>query len=248
MHYLYLHGFASGPDSTKGLYFADAFARRGIHMHRLDLNVAGFTGLTVSGQVEVVIHAIDQIDEIDQTNAMRAIPVDRNDGPAQPAGSNQSAKDTTAHGGITLIGSSLGGYVSLLAAQRDSRISRLVLLAPAIGFDGLIRRRVGIHGMSQWKKEGTMPIEHYQWERTLPVHYGLYVDAARQGRIALDRKLPVLIFHGIRDESVPWKKSFAVVEGNPHATLTLLPSDHSLNDCLPLIENQAFAWMNLPPA
>lgn len=227
MHFLYLHGFASGPDSTKARYFADAFARRGLDLRRLDLNVGAFAGLTVTGQIEVVTETI---------NDLARVPAPRTRGLSGPG----------TQEGITLIGSSLGAYVSLLAAQADSRISRLVLLAPAIGFDGMVRKRVGIRGMSQWKREGTMPIEHYQWGRTVPVHYQLYTDAAAHGKTPLDRILPVQIFHGVRDETVPWQGSAAIVERNPLSHLVLLPSDHGLNDCLGLIEKEMFAWLDLP--
>lgn len=217
MHFLYLHGFASGPDSTKARYFAEAFARRGLNLQRLDLNVGAFAGLTITGQIQVVTEAINEA-------------------------AGLSAPETPQD--ITLIGSSLGGYVSLLGAQSDLRISRVVLLAPAIGFDAMVRKRVGVRGMSQWKREGTMPIEHYQWGRTVPVHYQLYTDAALHGKTPLDRILPVQIFHGVRDDTVPWQGSASIVERNPLSHLVLLPSNHSLNDCLGLIEQQMFAWLD----
>lgn len=57
-HYLYLHGFASGPRSTKGLAFADHLARQGIALDRLDLRVPSFERLRLSAMLEVVRRAI----------------------------------------------------------------------------------------------------------------------------------------------------------------------------------------------
>jgi uncharacterized protein len=50
-HYLYLHGFASGPKSAKVKYLADRFASRGLSLTTPDLNDGGFKTLTVSRQI-----------------------------------------------------------------------------------------------------------------------------------------------------------------------------------------------------
>lgn len=51
---LYLHGFASGPDSAKGRFFRDRFQARGVRVDLPDLTEGDFEGLTVTGQLEVV--------------------------------------------------------------------------------------------------------------------------------------------------------------------------------------------------
>ena len=51
MEYLYLHGFASGPQSYKGQALKQRFAALGIPLTRLDLNQGGFTDLTLSRQI-----------------------------------------------------------------------------------------------------------------------------------------------------------------------------------------------------
>ena len=56
--YLYLHGFASGPQSTKGVAFAKHFARRGVAIDRLDLRVPSFEHLRLSAMLEVAQRAI----------------------------------------------------------------------------------------------------------------------------------------------------------------------------------------------
>ena len=58
MRYLYLHGFASGPNSKKGLAFAAHFAARGIEIERLDLRVPSFEHLRLSAMIEAARAAI----------------------------------------------------------------------------------------------------------------------------------------------------------------------------------------------
>jgi alpha-beta hydrolase superfamily lysophospholipase len=58
MRYLYLHGFASGPRSTKGLGFADYYAARGVAIDRLDLRVPSFEHLRLSAMIEAARAAI----------------------------------------------------------------------------------------------------------------------------------------------------------------------------------------------
>ncbi len=51
---LYLHGFASGPQSSKGVFFRDRFAARGVEVDLPDLSGGDFEHLTLTGQLEVV--------------------------------------------------------------------------------------------------------------------------------------------------------------------------------------------------
>jgi uncharacterized protein len=51
---LYLHGFASGPKSTKGVAFEQHFAARGIAIERLDLRVPSFEHLRLSAMIDKV--------------------------------------------------------------------------------------------------------------------------------------------------------------------------------------------------
>jgi uncharacterized protein len=58
MRYLWLHGFASGPESTKGRFVRDRLAERGERLEIPDLNQPAFRGLTVTrmvGAIDAVI-------------------------------------------------------------------------------------------------------------------------------------------------------------------------------------------------
>jgi len=54
MDYIYLHGFASSPESTKARNFRDRFAQFKINLKIPDLNQGNFTNLTLSRQIEQV--------------------------------------------------------------------------------------------------------------------------------------------------------------------------------------------------
>jgi pimeloyl-ACP methyl ester carboxylesterase len=58
MRYLYLHGFASGPQSTKGIAFEKHYAARGIAIARLDLRVPSFEHLRLSAMIDTVRGAL----------------------------------------------------------------------------------------------------------------------------------------------------------------------------------------------
>jgi predicted esterase YcpF (UPF0227 family) len=52
--FLYLHGFASGPESTKARALAGHLAERGVDMARLDLRQPSMTHLRLSKMIEHV--------------------------------------------------------------------------------------------------------------------------------------------------------------------------------------------------
>ena len=56
--FLYLHGFASGPDSKKGVAIAAHLATRGIAVERLNLRVPSFEHLRLSAMIETARAAI----------------------------------------------------------------------------------------------------------------------------------------------------------------------------------------------
>jgi uncharacterized protein len=55
VNYIYLHGFASGPQSTKARYFQTRYAEVGIALEVPDLNQPDFAELTISRQIARVV-------------------------------------------------------------------------------------------------------------------------------------------------------------------------------------------------
>jgi hypothetical protein len=58
MRVVYLHGFASSPQSTKAQFFARKFAEAGVGFEAPALDAGNFEKLTISGQMQVVEKAV----------------------------------------------------------------------------------------------------------------------------------------------------------------------------------------------
>jgi uncharacterized protein len=58
MQVLYLHGFASSPQSSKATFLARKFTERGVRMIVPDLNQPDFSTLTVTRMLQQVQHAL----------------------------------------------------------------------------------------------------------------------------------------------------------------------------------------------
>jgi predicted esterase YcpF (UPF0227 family) len=88
--YIYLHGFASSPDSAKAKYFRERFWDLGIDLKTPDLNQNDFSGLTLTRQLNQI-----------ETEFL-------------PTQSSQSPTENVKNlGGVTIIGSSFGGLTAL---------------------------------------------------------------------------------------------------------------------------------------
>ncbi|WP_448526111.1 YqiA/YcfP family alpha/beta fold hydrolase [Parathermosynechococcus lividus] len=60
MQYIYLHGFASSPRSSKAQYFGDRFRELGLSLLTPDLNQGDFFHLSLSRQIQQVISLLRQ--------------------------------------------------------------------------------------------------------------------------------------------------------------------------------------------
>ena len=60
MNFVYLHGFASGPGSTKAQLFREPMEARGIDLSIPDLAQDDFEHLTISGQLQVIDREVQE--------------------------------------------------------------------------------------------------------------------------------------------------------------------------------------------
>jgi pimeloyl-ACP methyl ester carboxylesterase len=140
-----------------------------------------------------------------------------------------------------LVGSSMGGWLALLAARalaaagEAERLRGLVLIAPAIDFtETLLSGRTSAKARAQMKTKGF-------WLRPSPYEpepYPISRELIEEGRshllfgATIRGHCPVHILQGMRDEEVPWRHALALVEhlhGDP-TTLTLIKDgDHRLS-------------------
>jgi len=212
MQVLYLHGFASSPQSSKATFFSNKFAERGVRMIVPDLNAPDFSTLTVTRML-------------------------------------QQAENVTAStdGPLVVVGSSLGGFVAVQAAlQHPGRITRLVLLAPALDFDGNRLSELGDRGLGAWKSSNSLAVYHYGYGRMMPVHYDLYADALRYNALDAGLTQPVQVFQGRFDTSVDPETVQRWAAARPNVELHLLDDDHQLLKSLEgiWVEMERFVFVN----
>jgi len=132
---------------------------------------------------------------------------------------------------VSLIGSSMGGYLAALYAARHPEVEKLVLLAPAFSFASRWPETLGEATMAQWKRANTLKVFHYNEGREVELGYQL-VEDARQYEAYPDVAQPVLIFHGRNDTVVPPEYAVRFAEQHPNARLRLLDSDHELTNVM----------------
>ena len=195
---LYLHGFASGPDSKKGVATAQHFAARGIAVERLNLRVPSFEHLRLSAMIDVTTAALGDARD-------RAI----------------------------VFGSSLGGLTAARVAERDPRVTALVLLAPA--FQLMERWRTSLPTFGDWERTGWREVHDYETGGPARVDYGFVEDVGAIDVGWPDVRVPTLLFHGIHDDVVPIDYSRRFAAGKPHVRMIELDDDHVLLASTPQI-------------
>ncbi len=132
---------------------------------------------------------------------------------------------------ITIVGSSLGGYLAALYAVVHPEVERLILLAPAFHFLETWRARLTEEQLSAWRKIGRVPVFHYGEGRQMQIGYQLIEDAS-QYESCPNPHQPALIFHGNHDPVVPVSHSVEFVTGHPNRHLMRMDSGHELTDVL----------------
>ncbi len=135
---------------------------------------------------------------------------------------------------VSLIGSSMGGYLAALYAARHPEARRAVLLAPAFRFAHRWAENLGEHKMAEWRDTGELPVFHYADGCTRQLGYALYEDGLRYEDYP-DVRQPVLIFHGTNDDFVPPAYSTEFARGHANAELHIVDSGHELIDVLDVI-------------
>jgi hypothetical protein len=131
---------------------------------------------------------------------------------------------------VSVIGSSLGGYIGLLWAQQSLLVQKLLLLAPAIAFPRAIAEWLGNQAIQQWQELGYYEFWHYETQKPIPLSYEFFKDAQSYTDQQFDRAVPTVILHGRRDEVVPVQVSENFAQSRPYVDLHLVDSDHSLGD------------------
>jgi len=145
-----------------------------------------------------------------------------------------------------LIGSSLGGYLAALYANRHpAEVEKLVLLAPAFQFPRRWRERYSDQDWERWKSEGSTPVFHYGDGRLRRLGYQFVEDAA-QYEDEPEFPQPGLILHGVRDSVVPAEISRVYAARRPNTRVVLFESGHELTDVLEPMWHEIMNFLSVP--
>jgi pimeloyl-ACP methyl ester carboxylesterase len=162
------------------------------------------------------------------------------------SGQLRIVEQTAGGRAVTLLGSSMGGYLAALYAARHAEVERVVLMAPAFGFARRWTQTLGEEKLAEWQRSGYMEMYHYGEKRPLPVSYTLIEDGAAYEDYP-NVVQPALIFHGEHDDVVPVDYSRVFAAGHPNARLHISDSGHELLNVLEQmwIETRGFCTIML---
>ena len=207
---VWLSGFLSDMASTKVLYLSDWASLHGYAMLRFDYSGHGLSG----GNIEKASVG----DWLEEARTMLELVGERP---------------------VVLVGSSLGGWISLLLARAlaesgDSRLQGLVLIAPAWDMtEKLMWEKMGERSRNAVLTEGVFYAPS-NYDDPYPITKILIEEGRNHllasGGIAVNA--PVRILQGMRDEDVPWEHARALVDllATDDVELTLVKTgDHRLS-------------------
>lgn len=143
--------------------------------------------------------------------------------------------DTLSEGPLVLVGSSMGGWMALLAAlARPGRVKGLVLIAPAPDFtEKLMWPELTAEQQAEVMRDG-VTLRPSDYGSPDPITKALIEDG-RNWQI-LDAPIPfegpVRILQGMEDTAVPWRHALSINEAltSQNTVLTLIrDGDHRLS-------------------
>lgn len=213
---LYLHGFASSPQSSKAQYLNEHLQAMGLGLRAPDLNVPSFRELTLTAMIGRVGEEIRQCPE----------------GPVYLIGSSMGAM-VALHA------------ADRLEEPLRSRIRKMLFLAPGFDFVRNREVTLGREGIEEWKRSGARRYFHYGYGEEREVGYQLMEDMAGYDSFAVEIRAPILLFHGRHDETVNYRQSERFAGRSPLIDLRLVDSDHSLHDHIEVIRETMVEFFEL---
>ena len=213
---IYLHGFASSPESSKARFLAERFAAAGVKFLCPDLNQPAFPTLTVSRMLQQVEKKISSL----------------------PPG--EIVLMGSSLGGFVAVEAA-----ARQVGEARHPITRLILLAPAVELEWDRWSEVGPGGVERWRKDGAVDVFHYAQDRPDRLDFGFYEDAARYHPASRQLTLPMLIFQGLQDESVSPAIVEQFARRQSAATLHMLEDTHQLKNSLEFIWTETVRFLGL---
>jgi pimeloyl-ACP methyl ester carboxylesterase len=217
IHYFYLHGFGSSPDSGKAEYLRGGLAPLGIPLHAPDFNEPDFSSLTVTRMLEQVRAAIAALTP----------------GPVGLIGSSL--------GGFVAIHAAASQ-----AADAAHPIARLALLAPAVDFASGRNGWLTDAELEHWRTTGWREVFHHALGRSVPLHYGLYEDGHRYDAYSARFDTPTIVFQGDQDTVVNPTRVREWAAPRANVRVRMLADDHRLQAHLDAIWTESAAFFGIP--
>lgn len=184
---IFLGGFKSDMEGTKALFLQNLCARKNISFIRFDYSGHGKSeGKFENGSIGQWFE--DSLSIIDNISGTRE---------------------------YILVGSSMGGWISLLCArERANTVKGMVLLAPAPDFTREIIDRFDNQQKSDLEKNGYVDVPNDYSDEPYIFTKKLIEDGEDYCLLnsAIDVTAPVIIIQGKKDNDVPWEKALKIQE------------------------------------
>ena len=181
---LFLTGFCSDMEGTKAAFLAEECAKRGQSYLRFDYRAHGAS----EGVFEDSTIGLWKQDALD-------------------------VLDELTKGPVVLVGSSMGGWISLLVARdRKDRVKGLIGLAAAPDFTREIVDKANNEERALLQSKGQFPLPNDYSDKPYIITQNLIDDGEDhillEGPINID--VPVRLLQGMKDADVPWQKAHRI--------------------------------------
>ncbi|MFX0151919.1 MAG: YqiA/YcfP family alpha/beta fold hydrolase [Candidatus Hodarchaeota archaeon] len=204
MKILYLYGFASGPQSDKALYFKEKFSNL---VGSIDFKIYDYTP-----------------NEKSFTNMKTSVILEN----------LKSYIQRNYQDDLILFGSSFGALLAFWYANlqlQQNKVSKLILMAPALRFNAESLLDTLNITTEEWKKQEFVLIDHYRYGEKIPLKFDFYKDLKANpppNFQEIDIAIPTLILHAKNDEICPVEWSMRYAKTQRMVQLQILDGDHQL--------------------
>ncbi len=136
---------------------------------------------------------------------------------------------------IILVGSSMGGWISLLLLlEREKRIKAMIGIASAPDFTKDIEQRMNDNDLAMIEKLGRLEIPNEYSDEPYIFTKELLKDGAQQSILDRNHKTttPIILIQGKQDPDVPWEKALKIKNCFLHSNVKIIfidDGDHRLS-------------------